>query len=187
MFRLTRVPVPPATTTFCSDSIELTIPIRRRQTMEDVAVLAAQVALKAGPDVSLRLTRAGLRPARWPASLVIPRLMALAAAAIVMVSRPAPTAGVVVGALSIALVTATTAAGLALRPVWTGPGLGVRSFRDSRNPPTPPSSGTRLCREPGVTRSRLGDPLGLRLGAPGPGRTRRGRDHDAGRGGRATR
>jgi hypothetical protein len=58
--------------------------------------------------------------------------MALAAAAIVMVS----TAGVVVGAMSIALVTATTAAGLALRPGLDGPR--VRCSKPSGTRGTPP-------------------------------------------------
>lgn len=70
-------------------------------------------------------------------TLVLPRMMALGAAAIVMVSPPSPTIGVVVGAVSIALVTATTAAGLALRPVWTGPGLGVRSLPGLAEPDPP--------------------------------------------------
>jgi hypothetical protein len=156
----------------------LTIPIRRRQTMEEVAVICSPSCLESGPR---RLATPDTRWAKARALASIARHPATDGAG--GCSDRDGIDGGRRGRCHVDCPRDRDDSG------WSGPtprfgraqGSVFEAFRDSRNPAGPPSSGTRLCREPGVTRSRLGDPhvLRLRLGAPGLRRTPRGRDHDA--------
>ncbi len=92
--------------------------------------------------VSREAVRNRSRLNRMVGTLVLPRLMMLAAAAVIVSSTDL---GLGVGAslavVAIGAVALATAAGLALRPIWTGPGLGVRNLPglvESGDPRTPP-------------------------------------------------
>ena len=78
---------------------------------------------------------------RMVGTLVLSRSMVLAAAIACLISDPSTPSTTVTGVVAIAALTVATVAGLALRPVWTGPGLGVRSLpglSEPLYPKTPP-------------------------------------------------
>lgn len=91
--------------------------------------------------VSREALRNRYRLNRMVGTLVLPRLMMSASAAVIVITDGAGGGTDVAAALGLAVLTLFSAAGLALRPIWTGPGLGVRNLpglAERGNPRTPP-------------------------------------------------
>ncbi|MFT4164120.1 MAG: CDP-glycerol glycerophosphotransferase family protein [Microlunatus sp.] len=78
--------------------------------------------------ISRRSLRSRRELDRMLGTLVLPRAMVLAAAVVYLVSAQPARAQTFAGVLSLALLMAATTAGLPLRSVWRGSGLGVRSL-----------------------------------------------------------
>ena len=105
------------------------------------AVLFGMAAVAALLVVSRGAIRDRTQLDRMVGTLVLSRSMVLAAAIACLISDPSTPATTVTGVVAMAALTVATVAGLALRPVWTGPGLGVRSLpglSEPLYPKTPP-------------------------------------------------
>ena len=70
-------------------------------------------------------------------TLVLPRLMIIVAAVTYLISDSSTSPQTVVGVLALAVLATSTVTGLALRPTWTGPGLGVRALPGLEEPASP--------------------------------------------------
>ena len=87
--------------------------------------------------VSRQALRDRERLNRMVGTLVLPRLMIIVAAIAFLISGPATSTQTVVSVLALAVLATSTVTGLALRPTWTGPGLGVRALPGLAEPPYP--------------------------------------------------
>ncbi len=103
--------------------------------------LPATVAGVAAVLTMLVVSRQALRGRelldRLVGTLVLPRLMIVAAAVVYLNAVGSTATGTVLGVVALAVLATTTITGQAIRPVWTGPGLGVRALPGLAEPPAP--------------------------------------------------